>query len=462
MHNKLKTIAQTVFYVFVLMILPQTGQATDTEPMPAPELAHLGNGVVGALHRPAMATPKTSLAIYVMHPEQDYLNFPACNKLAGRGYTVLCANNAASKVGLSNDLDFERMMQDVAKGVQYLRNRPEIRKIILLGHSGGGAMMAAYQNIAENGLSACQGAEKITPCSNAMAHLPRADGLLLLDANYGISGTTLLSLDPAVQDESNPMVLDPHLNLFSPDNGFTPNGARYTPEFIRKFQINVAARMNRLVQHALERQQQIKAGKGRFADDEELIVPGANYMGFNNKLFAQDTSLLAHTAQAWPLLHKDGSVTQQIVFSVRPPGNLMSNTQNYGTGTLKTTINRFLSTFAIRVTPNFSYSAEDLNGIDWSSSHTAPIGAIRGVTVPLLTMGMTGNWEYLATEKIYLHAASKDKSIAFVEGASHMLATCKDCEKSSDQYGDTLEITLNYTDQWLSQGGRFLEQSARN
>lgn len=52
-----------------------------------------------------------------MHAEQDCLGFRACNGLAACGYTVLCANNAASKIGLGNDLDFELIVQDVAKSV---------------------------------------------------------------------------------------------------------------------------------------------------------------------------------------------------------------------------------------------------------------------------------------------------------------------------------------------------------
>lgn len=43
-----------------------------------------------------------------------------------------------------SDLDFELMMQDVGLGMSYLRNQTTIDKIVLLGHSGGGAMMAAY------------------------------------------------------------------------------------------------------------------------------------------------------------------------------------------------------------------------------------------------------------------------------------------------------------------------------
>jgi dipeptidyl aminopeptidase/acylaminoacyl peptidase len=77
-----------------------------------------------------------------MHAERDYLSFPVCVKLAQRGYTVFCAQNGASKwMGAS---DVESMMLSVSEGVDYLRNMTEVDHIVLWGHSGGGAMMAAY------------------------------------------------------------------------------------------------------------------------------------------------------------------------------------------------------------------------------------------------------------------------------------------------------------------------------
>lgn len=121
-----------------------------------------------------------------MHAETDYLAFVACTELQERGYTVLCASNSCSKINGETDVDFEPMMTSVGAGVSYLREElaDEIDTVVLLGHSGGGALMAAYQNIAENGLSACNGSEKIYPCSDALADLPAADGIMLCDANY--------------------------------------------------------------------------------------------------------------------------------------------------------------------------------------------------------------------------------------------------------------------------------------
>lgn len=56
------------------------------------------------------------------------------------------------------------------------------------------------------------------------------------------------------------------------NHGFAPTGVRYTPVSIRQFQTGVAARMNRLVQHALERRQQIKAGQCRFYGGTLTVV----------------------------------------------------------------------------------------------------------------------------------------------------------------------------------------------
>lgn len=102
-------------------------------------------------------------------------------------------------------------------------------------------------------------------------------------------------------------------------------------------------------------------------------------------------------------------------------------------GAVKTTIHRFLETLAIRITDDFAYLPDGFRGIDWNSSQTAPISSVAGMKVPIFAMGMTGHWEYLNTEKIYLNSGSKDRSIAFVEGASHTINVCTECESYPGQ-----------------------------
>ncbi len=415
----------------------------------------LGNGVPGLLYEPVTPGGRAEIGIFVMHAEGDYLQFSACAELSKRGYRVLCANNSASKSGFSNDVSIDRALLDAKLAVAYLRKFPGIRRVVLLGHSGGGALMSSYQSIAETGLKACQGPEKLLKCPDTLAGLPPADGLILLDSNYGWAGMSLFSLDPAVVDETGGETLDPKLDLFNPQNGFNPNAASYSNEFLRRFQAAVGKRETRLIQAALDRLEKIKAGQGRFSDDEPFVVPGASYMGFNNKLFAQDTRLLSHTRHAWPLLRKDGVVVTQIVHTVRVPENMSPVTSSYDRGALKATVGKFLSSYAVRVEDDFGYDEDSIRGVDWTSSYTCPAGTIQSVTVPLLTMGMTGHWEYLAAELIYEHAKSADKTVAFVEGASHNISPCTKCEKAAGQFGDTVKTTYDYIDGWLSKPGRF-------
>jgi hypothetical protein len=68
---------------------------------------------------------------------------------------------------------------------------------------------------------------------------------------------------------------------------------------------------------------------------------------------------------------------------------------------------------------------------------------------------MTGHWEFLAAETIYNVSPSPDKSIAFIEGASHIIEPCKPCESTPGQFGDTVKTTYDYVDLWLSKPGRF-------
>jgi len=201
----------------------------------------------------------------------------------------------------------------------------------------------------------------------------------------------------------------------------------------------------------------IDAGKGLFDDDEPFMVPAGVLLGFNNKLFAEDTRLMSHTRKAWPLLHADGSITTEIVHSVRVPEGTKSMASSLRDA-MRGTVRSYLTSFAIRTTDDYGFDEDSVHGVDWASSYTCPAGNTPGIRVPLLAMGMTGHWEYLAAETLYENAKSSDKTLAFVEGASHIYSTCKACEKTPGQFGDTTQTLYNYVDGWLSQKGRFLDQ----
>ncbi|KAJ5939239.1 hypothetical protein N7466_002373 [Penicillium verhagenii] len=426
--------------------------------MPPPTLYDFDNdGVAGGLYRPAFNSTKARIAVYVMHAESDYMTFSACRELPRRGFTVFCANNAADKTGVMSSIYFEDELTQADYGMQYLRNLTDIDKVVLFGHSGGGGLMTAFQNVAENGISACQGPNKLYNCTSAVADLHPADGIMLLDANYGLGTMPFLSLNPALEGLHGTTVNET-LNLFNPVNGFIKgNSSRYTSKFKKAYQEGVVARNDFIIKYAQERLAALEANETGLIDDEPLYVTDSAYGVMNNKFFAQDTRYLAHTSLPWPLLHKDGSITTQVVKSVRVPVNFESYANQYIQGALKTTVRRYLSTFAIRATSDFDIMPTGFHGIDHSSAQFSPTESIKGVRVPLLNMGMTGHWEYLNAEKIHLNAPGNDTAIVFVEGAEHKIGTCKACESYPGQYGNTMKTAYNYIEEWLTKPGRFLD-----
>lgn len=421
----------------------------------APEYVHLGQGVPGALYRPANPGPRAATAVLIMHSSVDYLAFSGCRELSARGYTVLCANNGTSKTGASNDGVLDQVLLDLKAGVSWLRAQPVIAHVVLLGHSGGGTIMSAYQMIAEGGVAACRGADKIWQCPDSLAGLPRADGLMLIDSNWGLAAMTLFSIDPSVRSESGGMDTDPALDMFNPANGFRPDGSRYAPAFVKAFLAAEGQRNNALIARAQAQMAAIAAGQGPYADDAPFTVPGAILLGGNNKLFSQDVRLMSRTQGAWQLLHADGRASVQVVPTVRVAENRTSLTPSYLRGALKTSVRSYLSTYAIRTTPEFGYDETGVHGVEWRSSYASPPGNVQGVGAPLLVMGMTGHWEFLAAETIYRLARSTDKTLQFVEGATHLYDTCKPCERQPGEFGDTQKTTYDAIAAWLAKPGRF-------
>jgi hypothetical protein len=129
--------------------------------------------------------------------------------------------------------------------------------------------MAWYQNVAENGLAACQAPARFDPCGNNLAGLPPADGVVLLDSIPGLAFTTLSALDASVnRDDGLTSHQNPSLYLFNPKNGYNTNqdqSSTYSPAFIDRYTHAQAEREADLVSAALDIQQQIVDGQGDFS-----------------------------------------------------------------------------------------------------------------------------------------------------------------------------------------------------
>jgi hypothetical protein len=394
-------------------------------------------------YEPVTHNENSHIGILVIHSNGDYLEQPAGKELAKRGYHVLCANIPNPGKAL------EKKLADVKRAYEYLKQVSGVDKILIFGHSGGATLMSAYQAVAENGSSVFQGDEKIYKMPDVET-LPAADGVLLIDSNWGNGAMTLLSLDPAVVDENCGSRLDPELDIFSEQNGFDPNGnTQYSEAFIRKFMAAQRERGQWLVKYARERVYALEHGKGYYADDEPLLIPGGEQLAPCNKLLPEDAHLLSHTKQKWMLLRGDYSRKTEVVRTLRHQMCNENPTRYYGRGTLVTTVRSFLASSAVLATEDYFMDESGIYGIDYDSSYCCTPGNVHHISAPTLVMGMNAGYEFMAAEEVYRNLKSKDKTLAFVNGVNHPLRIATDLEKYAGEFGDPLANMYDYISEWI-------------
>ncbi len=394
------------------------------------------------LYEPTAAA--SDVGVVVMHSDQNYMALNMGPALAARGFPTVACESAAGG-------DINRKFSTLDTVVRFLRGLPGVNKVVLMGHSGGATLMSAYQAIAENGPQIFKKDRVIYPCT-VREELSPADGVMLIDANYGNGPMTIFSLDPGIRKEGSAMEREEGFNLFDPAVGYDPKGAHYSKEFIHSFQQAQAERNQRLIKAALDRLTLIEQGKGDYADDEPFIIACGDQQKPNNRLLPEDLSFLSHTKREHDLLKADGTLTHEVIRSVRTPefGPFFFNLYNgYGFGANKTTVRGFLSSQAIYTTPEFGVFEDEVRGIDWDSSYASPIGNVQYLHVPLLLIGLTGSYEYLASEMIAERAVCDDLTLLFLHGATHMFVPNHDAEKFPGEFGDTESALYDRMALWM-------------
>ncbi|MBI4480406.1 MAG: hypothetical protein HY651_10325 [Acidobacteria bacterium] len=395
------------------------------------------SAVKGALYKPDSGSAPR-VAVLIIHRTSNVLAQLATTELSKRGYLVLAVNprsdnNEAAVV-------FEENALDLKSGVEFLRKQPGITKVLLLGGSGGGPATTFYQAVAEKGPGYCQGPNKLIECDSSLANLPPADGVILRDAHPGISVNILRQLNPAVLDESDPRKIDSGLDPFSPANGFVADKpSHYSDGFKEKYFKAQAARMNRLIDLAQGKMKQMKAGTYLYPDDDAFIV----VRGGGPRLMQLDPSIHHSTLKPHQLLKNDGSVVTQIIESVRPvPKGVAKFNASFGSGTLFLTLRSFLTANAVR-------STDSMDGIDSCSSNNSTPCALRAISVPVLITAMQGHYFIRDNEIHYDVAASKDKEYIVIEGATHGITPCTECETTPGQYSNSVKNFFDYLQKWI-------------
>lgn len=159
-------------------------------------------------------TPKDQdpeVAVMLVHYSVDFTEHFLIPPLAARGFGVL--GYATRYRSMEEKFVLENALDDIAAGTKWLEENTNVKKIVFLGTSGGGSLLAAFQARAEK-----------SPSTRG------ADAFIFLNAHPGRADVLTDWMDPSVLDENDPTNRDPTLDMYN-----AVNGPPYSPEFQTRY-----------------------------------------------------------------------------------------------------------------------------------------------------------------------------------------------------------------------------------
>jgi pimeloyl-ACP methyl ester carboxylesterase len=204
----------------------------------APRSGPGGHPCQGLYWRAAGTRPR--IAVIATHYNVDFTEHYIAPYFAERGIGFLGWNTRYR--GAEDQFILEHALADISVGMTWLRETQGVQTIVILGNSGGGSLMGAYQGEATRATLAA-GAGGVL--QEVLSALPGADLYISLNAHPGRPEVLTNWMDAAVIDESDPTKTDEALNAFNPDNG-----PPYAPAFIAKYRAAQKARNQRITDWA--------------------------------------------------------------------------------------------------------------------------------------------------------------------------------------------------------------------
>jgi pimeloyl-ACP methyl ester carboxylesterase len=195
-----------------------------------------GHPCQGLYWTPAGARPRT--ALIATHYNVDFAEHYAAPHFAARGFGFLGWNTRYR--GAEDLFNLEHALIDIGVGVRWLREEAGVERTVLLGNSGGGSLMAAYQAQATAPFLTAQG-----PAADALAKLPAVDLYISLNAHPGRPEVLTNWMDASVNVESDPTKTFAPLDPFNADNG-----PPFSADFIARYRDAQVARNHRITQWA--------------------------------------------------------------------------------------------------------------------------------------------------------------------------------------------------------------------
>jgi pimeloyl-ACP methyl ester carboxylesterase len=206
-----------------------------------------GHPCQGIYHRGVGRKPK--VAMIASHYQIDFSEHYIADYMATRGIGFLGWNTRFR--GFESSFLLDHALVDIGVGVRWLREVQGLETVILLGNSGGGSLMAAYQ---------AQAVEPhITPLDGmrpaaGLLDLPAADGYVTSAAHPGRPDVLTAWMDGAVVDENDPVASDPELDIFD-ERTRRP----FTAEFINRYRGAQIARNHAITDWAQTELKRVRA-----------------------------------------------------------------------------------------------------------------------------------------------------------------------------------------------------------
>ena len=210
------------------------------------------------------AAEKSDTVFVFVHPSSNFMAHYALATMSQLG--VDAVGMSTRYINNESTLLLEDCVVDIGSVLLHLREEG-YRRIVLVGNSGGGGLVALYQNQAEHP------SIKAAPCGSGpdltQARLPRADALVMLMAHPGRNTVLTEKLDPSLRGEFDPFDRDPSLDMFDPRNG-----PPYAPDFLQRYRAAQIARNERITDWALERLEFLRTHTGDRIHDLPFVVHG--------------------------------------------------------------------------------------------------------------------------------------------------------------------------------------------
>lgn len=192
---------------------------------------------------------KPKVAMIATHYQIDFSEHYLADYMATRGIGFLGWNTRFR--GFESSFLLDHALVDIGVGVRWLRETQHIETVVLLGNSGGGSLMAAYQ--AQSTHQHVTPLEGMRPAAG-LTELPSADGYIASAAHPGRPDVLTAWMDAAVVNENDAVATDPDLDLFD-----DRNGPPFSADFVARYRAAQVARNHAITDWAEQELKHIQA-----------------------------------------------------------------------------------------------------------------------------------------------------------------------------------------------------------